>query len=235
MKIQLKWATLVLAFITLIAGSLGCATIWATSAANNHGDFYTKPVLSDEIIAIGQPDASLAKALKQPDVVAFLGKKNTYMLYKGGEDLERIAQLNLDGKRMDIDAARSYKLYLKDNQVWGDLVLTFGGGNEISVADQAELEKGGFTSRRGVENIQYQKSVHIEGVVYPPIKLSDEQMSKLVTRRPFNLYNSRDAKPPMNVVATMMIPVAVVADIVLVPVYIGIGVVVIVAAAVNHH
>jgi hypothetical protein len=233
MKKQMQWCALVVGFITLIAGSLGCATLLASSAANDHSDFY-KPVLSDEIVAIGRPDESLSKTLGQPNVVAFLGKKNTYMLYKGGEELERITQLKLEGKRMDIDAARSHKLYLKDKQVWGELILTYGGGNEVSAAEQAELDKAGFSPGQGAKGKLYQKKVDIDGVIYPAIQLSNAQMAQLITRREFNLYNPRDAKPPMNVGATLMIPVAVAADIVLAPVYLGIGVVVIVSAALSH-
>lgn len=231
MKYHLRWIALVAGFATLIAGSLGCATMAATSAASNHSDFYYTPVLSDEIIAIGRPDAALSKTIGQPDAVAFLGQKNTYLLYKGGDELERIAQLKLEGKRLNIDSARSRRLFLKDKQVWGNIVLAYGEGTDISAAEQAELGKAGFSKAGSGNYARYQKDVAIEGAVYPPIKLSDNQMSKLAVHRPFNLYNPQDAKPPMNVGATLMIPVAVVADIVLIPVYLGVAVVVLVA---NH-
>lgn len=227
----MRWLALVAGFIALIAGSLGCATMAATSAADNHTDFYNKPVLSDEIIAIGRPDASLSKSIGQPDAVAFIGQKNTYLLYKGGEELEKIAQMKLDGRLLHIDPARNHQLYLKDKQVWGDLVLTYGEGTTIPAAEQPELEQGGFSLQGSGKYARYQKMVAIEGLIYPPIKLSDAQLSKLAMHRPFSLYNPRDAKPPMNVGATLMIPVAVVADIVLIPVYLGVAVIVLVA---NH-
>ena len=241
MKNQTKWLALVLGFVSLIAGSLGCATMAATSAVSrNDSDFYSKPALSDEIIAIGKPDEALAKKIGQEHVVAFLGIKNTYMLYKGGEELEQIAQLKLEGKRLDIDAARSHKLYLKDKQVWGELMLTYGGGNVVSAAEQAELEKAGFTPIKGAKNNLYQKKIDIEGVISQAIKLSEAQMAQLITRREFNLYNPRDVKPPLlpriahDIIAIPVVAVGVAVDIVLMPVYFGITAVVLVAAVVVH-
>lgn len=232
MKSQMQWLALVVALVTGVAGSMGCATIAATSVVNSgESDFYNKPILTDEIVAIGRPDEGLAKEMGQDHVVAFIGLKNTYMLNKGGEELERITQLKLEGKRMDIDAARSYRLFLKDKQVWGELVLTYGGGTPVAAAEQAELEKGGFIPVRRAKNIQYQKKISIEGMVYPAIKLSDAQMSKLGAHRAFNLYNPRDAKPPVmgKILKSPLIVAGVVADIALIPVYVvGIGVVVVI-------
>jgi hypothetical protein len=238
MKHQIQWLALVLAFAVGVAGSLGCATMLASEAVkSDDASFYYTPVLSDEIVAIGRPDAKLAKELEQPDAVAFVGLKKTYLLYKGGAELERIAQLKLDGRRMDIDSVRSNRLYLKDKQVWGDLTLTYGGGFPVSADDQAELEKGGFTVLKGARNNQYQKKVSIEGVIYPAIKLSDEQMSKLTTRRTFSLYNSKDAKPPVlnKILKAPLIAVGVATDIVLAPVYLGVGVIVLVGVAASGH
>lgn len=231
MKLQLQWIALVLAGIALIAGSLGCATMAASSAANDHGDFYSRAVLSDEIIAIGKPDAAMSKAMGKEHVVAFLGKENTYLLYKGGEELESISRLSLNAKRLEIDAIRTRALYVKDKQVWGDLVLTYGEGEEISAAEQAELQKGGF-SLVGLDRYKrYQRKVGIEGTISPAIKISDDKKSKLTMHRAFNLYHPGDAKPPMNVGATLMMPVAVAVDIVLTPVYLGVGLVVLVLVA----
>ncbi len=237
MKNQLQWLALLLAFVVGVAGSLGCATMAASQVVNKgDSDFYYQPVLSDEIVAIGRPDAGLAKELDQPNTVAFIGLKNTYLLYKGGDELERIAQLKLEGRRLDIDAVRSFKLYLKDKQVWGELVLTYGGGKPIAAEEVAELERGGFTPLPRSNGAFYQKKISIEGVLYPAIKLPDDQLAKLGTRRAFNLYNSRDSKPPLlpKILKSPLIAVGVAADIVLVPVYLGVGVIVLAAAAVSH-
>jgi len=226
MKNQIQWIALVMTFVVGIAGSMGCATMEAEKIVNSGDvDFYFKPVLSDEIVAIGRPDSVLTKELEQPNSVAFIGVKNTYLLHKGGEVLERIAQLKLDGKCMEIDATRSNKLYQRDKQVWGDLVLTYNSkGRAISSEEIAELQREGFVQMNGLYNKPYQKKVSIEGIIYPAIKIPDDLGSRLLTRRPFNLYNPRDAKPPMmpKILKSPLIAAGVAADVALAPVYVGI-------------
>lgn len=235
MKHHIQWLALLLVFAMGVAGSMGCATMAASDyVKKGDTEFYYKPVLSDEIVAIGRPDAALVKELEQPDAVAFIGLKNTYLLYKGGAELERIAQLKLEGKRMIMDADRSHKLYLKDKQVWGELVLSYGGGKPIAAEEVAELEKGGFAPVPRSYGPVYQKKINIEGVLYPAIKLPDEQMSKLGMRRAFSLYNPLDAKPPVlgKILKSPLIAVGVIADIALIPVYaVGVGVAVIILSA----
>jgi hypothetical protein len=184
------------------------------------------PVLSDEIVAIGRPDAALAKALELPRAVALIGLNNTYVLTKGGEELERIAQLKLEGKRMEMGEFNN-RLRLKDKRVRGELVLRYGGGEPISTAEVAELKKGGFTEL-GAKGPIYARTLGVEGAIYPALKLSDEQMSKLGTRHAFYLYNDPyDTNPPVlgKILLSPLIAMGAVVDIVLLPVY-AVGVVV---------
>lgn len=233
MKLHMQWAALVTGMIILIAGSLGCATMAATSIDTGEADFRNKPILSDEIIAIGRPDPTLAKQLEQPDIIAFIGKKNTYMLYKGGNELEKVSQLQLDGKRMDIDSEKSRTLYQKDKQVWGNMTLTY---HTPSDEEKQVLEKNGFTLVKGPNKNAYQKTVSIEGVIYPAIKIPEAQLAQLTTKRKFNLYNPRDAKPPIlpAILKAPIVLLAVAADIVLAPVYLGLGVFLLIVGAAGH-
>jgi hypothetical protein len=82
----------------------------------------------------------------------------------------------------------------------------------------------------------YRKSVSLEGQIYPAIPLTDEQMSKLTVHRPFNLYNPRDAKPPVmgRILKVPLIAAGVATDIVLAPVYLGVGTIVLVVAVTSH-
>lgn len=125
--------------------------------------------------------------------------------------------MNLVGKRLEIDAA-SRKLYLKDKQVWGEILLTYALGVEATSTEQAELEKSGF-SANGYK--RYQRKIEVAGTITPAIKLTNEQLPKLTTIRPINFYNPRDVKPPDNIGANLLIPVAIVADIALSPVYLA--------------
>ena len=229
MKYQIQWLALMFVLVAGVAGSLGCATMAAIDKVERSDSMiHFKPVLTDEIVAIGRPDEALTKELGQEHVVAFIGLKNTYLLNKGGEELERISQLKLDGRRMNVHAKdwEGSRLYLKDKQIWGWLVLTYGDTKPISIEEQAELKKSGFSVPKGGMGNVYRKEINIEGVIYPAIKLSDEQMAKLTIHRTFTLYDSGNTKPPVmgKILKSPLIVVGVAADIVLIPVY---GVVVI--------
>jgi hypothetical protein len=233
MKIKIKWLVRVLWLITLTSVLQGCATYLASELDTGERAFYDDPVLTDEIVAIGRPDATLLKQMELSNTIAFIGKKNTYMLYLGGEELEQISTLKLDGKRMTV--ASDQKLYLKDKQVWGEIELYYGGNKEVSAEEMAELEKGGFTpDQPSRKNGYFKTAIRIEGVVYPAIKIPDEQIAKLKVKRKFNLYNPREASPPIlgKVVKVPVVAAGVVADILLAPVYLGLGAVVVVTLVV---
>jgi hypothetical protein len=234
MKNQLQWLGFMLVFIVLISGSLACATMAASAASKNNGSTIKTLALSDEIIAIGRPDAELSKKLNNEHAVAFLGKNNTYMLFKGGEELESISKLKLDPKRLDIDATTNKNLYLGNKQVWGNLRLTYGDSKGYSDEERTILDHAGFKPFKGSIYKFYYKNIYLQGLVYPAIKLSETQQSQLTVHRPFNLYKTDHTESTFNPAGIVLIPLGVATDIVLAPVYLGVGVVVLVVAAVSH-
>ncbi|MCP4702806.1 MAG: hypothetical protein GY862_38995 [Gammaproteobacteria bacterium] len=211
---------LLTAFILLIAGSMGCATMFTMEAIKKENRPNKSLALTDEIVAIGRPDAALAQELGQRNVVAFLGVKNTYMLFKGGAELEWIVRSGLNPERIKLDATQSRNLFIKDKQVWGHLRLTYGDRTGISFPEQQILGRQGFSATGGQF---YQRKVYIEGLLYPPIKLSAEQDS-LKIRRAIHLYKT-SSKPSKNYAAAALLPLAIATDVILTPVYLGVGIV----------
>lgn len=223
--------------IVLILSLTGCATLEMYGADTQQGeraksDFYFKPVLSDQIVAIGKPDAQLASELHNDHVVALLGEKNTYLLFKGGEELEQISKLNLDSNFMDINTDKAHTLYLKGKQVWGDVTLTYSHGNVVSAEEHEDLDRAGFSEIKTDGRDSFQKLIKVEGAVYPALKMTDRQISKLTRIRTINLFNSPDAKPPVSDsinVNYVNLPLGVAIDSAMAPVYLGLGVVGLVA------
>jgi len=233
MKVKIISLIRVLWLITITSVLQGCATYFASEVDTGEKAFYDNPVLTDEILAIGRPDAALLKQMELSNTIAFIGKKNTYMLYLGGEELEQISKLKLDGKRMTV--ASNQKLYLKDRQVWGEIEIYYRGDKEVSAEERSELEKGGFTPyKESNKRPNFETSIRIEGVVYPAINITNEQMSKLKVKRQFSLYNPREASPPIlgKILKVPVVATGVVADIMLAPVYLGLGAVVVLGVVV---
>lgn len=222
---KIKWLARTLCLIAVTTVLQGCATYVARNIVPGEREFHGTPVLTDEILAIGRPDEKLLKQLDLSNTIAFIGKENTYMLYLGGEELEQISNLKLEGKRMSVDSRQG--LYLKDKQVWGEIKLYYNTGKEVTAVEKAELELGGFKPAQRSEygRGNYVTTVRIEGVVYPAIKIPDEQISKLSVRRYFALYPPREASPPFlgKVVKVPIIAVGVAIDFAISPVFGGLG------------
>jgi hypothetical protein len=136
---------------------------------------------------------------------------------------------------MKLDANLNNRLYVKDKHVWGDVQLRYGGGS-LSAEEASELNKGGFTASSSGKYADYQKKVAVEGVLYPAVKIPEEQLAKLGVHRPIYLCHSKDEKPPMlpKMLKAPLIPLGVAADIALGPVYLGVGAVALVLVATNH-
>ena len=141
-----------------------------------------------------------------------------------------MAQLKLDGKRMAMESGWDHRLYVKDNQVWGEVSLRYG----TPTADEInELNKGGFTAQGSGKYISYQKHVAVEGILYPAIKIPDGQLDKLGVRRTINLYHSKDEKPPVlpKLLKAPLIPLGIAVDTAVSPIFGVVGVIVAIAVA----
>jgi len=223
MKFKLQWLALVALLAVGISSYIGCATMAMTEVAyNDRGTTSKTHVLTDEIIAIGKADSSLAKELDRNDCIAFIGKKNTYMLYSGGEELWRIAQLKLAADRIDTDASESEELFLDGNRVWGKLTMRYDGGEAISPEERSVLLKAGFIADNSPAAFKYHKTINIDGVVYPAIKFPPGQMPKLKKHRVIKFYANKYSGPSVigKIVKTPLIVVGVAMDVLLLPVYI---------------
>ena len=221
MKYQLKWLALTIVFALAVGGSMGCATILATEVYSSGGHTTKSLVLTDKIVAIGKPDAALAKELGNNECVAFVGEKNTYMLHQGGAQLLQISQMHLDPARMELDADKSENLFLQGDHVWGALVLTYGDGKALSPEERAELIKARFVADNQANPLKFSKIVNVDGVVYPALKLSGEQSENLTRYRTIKLYANKYSGPSVigKVLKAPLILVGVAVDVALLPVY----------------
>lgn len=230
MKSVIRWPLLAAAMIVLISTTSGCASsrVYKYASGGQGKQFL---LFSDEIFAIGRPDADLAKKLGREHVVAFLGRKHTYLLHKGGEELEHIAQLNVDKQSIKlIGAGPPSKLSFKDNAVWGQVTLshrvkydrTIGSPN-ATIPDEEkdelkELERAGFVPQYGRSNSRpewYLKTVDVEGIAREPLQLSQEQMDSLTVQRTVYFYTSSesDSNIARKVTGALLMPGALLLDV----------------------
>lgn len=232
-KDQARYAGLVAAFIGLIAVSLGCATTVALSSSGNRSAYYYTPVLNDTIFALGKPDAAAAQQIGAPHSVVFLGKNNSYLLFEGGEELMQLAN-GLDGNLISL-GNQSGKLFLKDKKVWGTLTLNYGKGNAYvySPGEIDALSKLGFkpVGKSGL----YGKSIAVKGMVYPAQALPEDKAQRFKVSHQLSFYNPPESSPPPDFGKLIKVPLAIVVDVVTLPLQLAVAGLAVVTIAFAHH
>jgi len=155
------------------------------------------PVMSDSVFAMAKINQSDAKklGLDYPSVIAFLGKKNTYILFEGGDELLKIGQ-ELDGKYLIVRNINR-GLLIKDKQVWGKFILIYyKGGMAIDADEKAKLETLGFQKNwSGSYFPGYMKQIDVKGIAFQPIKPTTKQEQDFKITRDFDFYNAEVATP----------------------------------------
>lgn len=165
-------------------GGLGCATMLASERRNPRADaHYNRPVLEDVVVALARPDAKLAKKIENEHAVAFLGKKHTYLLLEGGELLNRVAD-ELDGERIVLEE-RPRSLFIKDTTIWGTITLTYKTDSAVG-SEEERLRALGFTARSAG---LYRREISVQGLLYPPMKISPEIAGNFKQSRAIALFN----------------------------------------------
>lgn len=233
MKRRIQCSVLAAILIALISGTSGChsSNVYRYASGGQGKQFL---LFSDEIVAVGRPDADLAKKLGHEHVVAFLGRKHTYLLHKGGEELEHIAQLDVDPQNISLMGSHITRLNYADDAVWGTVYLshrvkyerTIGSPN-AAIPDEEkrelqELEKAGFAveyDRQYGRPNWYFKAVEVEGGAQEPIRFSREQLDILTKRRTVNFYtpSESDSNVARKIKGALLMPGALLVDIVFAP------------------
>ncbi len=198
-------------------GGLGCATMLALDSGRSRKNaFHNKPILTDSVFAIGKPDAAMAAKIGNTNAIAFLGKQHTYLLLEGGTQLNDVAR-TMEGIPLTLGDTRG-QLFLKKKVIWGNVSLRHQPPRKTTPPELTvnRLLANGFKAdRQGV----YTLSIPVKGVVLPPAKTDKTPPEILMNPRSVAFYNPPDSSPPPNLEQLITVPLAVVLDIALTPVY----------------
>lgn len=235
MKRKIQWSILAAASIALVFSAAGCRSsdVYRYASGGQGKQF---PLFTDQIVAIGRPDANFAKKLGHEHVVAFLGLKHTYILHKGGEELERMAQLDVDPQGIYLPGGKGEtNLSFQDNAVWGRVTLAHLVRYERTIRspdatipdkekeELNELEKAGFEVeyKYGGRPYMYTKSIEVEGVAVAPIRFSREQLDVLTTRRlvTFKTPSESDSNVARKIKGALLMPGAIALDLISAPAF----------------
>ena len=218
-EISKKSAGLWRAFVIGVccAGAIGgtaCVTSGLLSRPNpNAVPYYNTPVMTDSIFALARPDAALAKKIENDHAIAFLGKEHTFLLTRGGVELQHVAQ-GIDGDRMELDIpARA--LSIKGKIIWGTVRLRYVPPADAAqkTNDVAKLAELGF---KADNTGTYYLSVLVNGLVCLPARFRKEEPAPFKKSRAIAFYHPADSSPPPDLGKIVGLPLTFVIDVALV-------------------
>ena len=242
MKKVLNAITALLLVTTLLTGTSGCLTTTLIEKLEDPkaGTKIEFPVINDTIVAIGQPDKALLEHLGHPKTIAFLGEKHTYFLLEGGEDLVQMSKvlngnfihISPEAMRMTEDHAivgysENHRMFVKDNKVWGTITLSYhpDGGIPLSNQEVSLLQKLKFTKSKNKEDSEiYTKELNFKGVLGPRVDIPQSQTQLLKIKRSISFFAPDGSTIVPTIIGYLALPAAVVADAVITPPLIVIGI-----------
>ena len=221
-----SWRIGIMALVASCAGMTGCTTFLVSKMDSRNPYFHSQALVQDKIFAIGKLDHEGEKALEIPGGLVFLGEKQSYLIVKGGAELQAIAKSSVGPEVEILDGyyQSNSHLYIQDQKFWGDVALRVSSDNSYSPGQQAELGGLGFVkeeqNKYGNKREVYLKTLPLEGVTMKPITVPTKMAEHLTHSRSIAFYPPGDQKAPLNLGKYVALPFAVAVDVVTAPIQI---------------
>ena len=219
-RLKLSWMAWVAAL--LMTSLSGCATYMASQSTETTTKITKTLAYEDAILGMGQPTGENISA-EARNFLALIGEKQTYLLTEGADEIKAIVK-NLDGRLIGVnqDQPKINMLVQQDSSeiqsVRGDVTITYN-----KAADRlTEQERKTLTELKFIlseDKQSYWRSLHIQGVVYPPVKNLAAIASQFKQTRPVQFYKT-ESKQNHNPLRVILLPLGVAFDVVTAPIQI---------------
>ena len=221
-RLKLSWMAWVAAL--LMTSLSGCATYMASQSTETTTKITKTLAYEDAILGMGQPTGENISA-EARNFLALIGEKQTYLLTEGADEIKAIVK-NLDGRLIGVnqDQPKINMLVQQDSSeiqsVRGDVTITYN-----KAADRlTEQERKTLTELKFIlseDKQSYWRSLHIQGVVYPPVKNLAAIASQFKQTRPVQFYKT-EYKQNHNPLRVILLPLGVAFDVITAPIQIPI-------------
>lgn len=191
----------------------GCFSGLAADQYRNSPIPSASPVLSDSILAMGQPDEALLQKLQCPQALIFIGEHKSYLLLEGGQTLLAVSK-ELDANKIILNM-NSHALYYKDGKIWGSFQLIYKDDDPTD-GEKRSLARLGFLPpmTAGSTNLLfYSTTVTVAGLAQAPIPVPATQKHDLHRAREIVFYPPPKSAVVPNLKVTALMPFAIAADI----------------------
>ena len=219
---RLKFGWMALVASLLMTSLSGCATFMANEATETTTDMVKTLAFEDAILGMGQPTGDNISA-EARNFLALIGEKQSYLLTDGADEIKAIVK-NLDGRLIGVnqDQPKINMLVYQDSDaiqsVRGDVTITYNkANNRLSEQERKTLTDLKFTL--AADEQSYWRSLHIQGVVYPPVKNLAAIASQFKQTRPVQFYKT-EYKQNHNPLRAILLPLGVAFDVITAPIQI---------------
>ena len=219
-RLKLSWMAWVAAL--LMTSLSGCATYMASQSTETTTKITKTLAYEDAILGMGQPTGENISA-EARNFLALIGEKQTYLLTEGADEIKAIVK-NLDGRLIGVnqDQPKINMLVQQDSSeiqsVRGDVTITYNkAADRLTEQERKTLTELKFTLAEDKQS--YWRSLHIQGVVYPPVKNFAAIASQFKQTRPVQFYKT-EYKQNHNPLRVILLPLGVAFDVVTAPIQI---------------
>ena len=219
-RLKLSWMAWVAAL--LMTSLSGCATYMASQSTETTTKITKTLAYEDAILGMGQPTGENISA-EARNFLALIGEKQTYLLTEGADEIKAIVK-NLDGRLIGVnqDQPKINMLVQQDSSeiqsVRGDVTITYNKATDrLTEQERKTLTELKFILSEDKQS--YWRSLHIQGVVYPPVKNLAAIASQFKQTRPVQFYKT-EYKQNHNPLRAILLPLGVAFDVVTAPIQI---------------
>ena len=219
-RLKLGWMAWVAAL--LMTSLSGCATYMASQSTETTTKITKTLAYEDAILGMGQPTGENISA-EARNFLALIGEKQTYLLTEGADEIKAIVK-NLDGRLIGVnqDQPKINMLVQQDSSeiqsVRGDVTITYNKATDrLTEQERKTLTELKFTLSEDKQS--YWRSLHIQGVVYPPVKNLAAIASQFKQTRPVQFYKT-EYKQNHNPLRAILLPLGVAFDVITAPIQI---------------
>ena len=219
-RLKLSWMAWVAAL--LMTSLSGCATYMASQSTETTTKITKTLAYEDAILGMGQPTGENISA-EARNFLALIGEKQTYLLTEGADEIKAIVK-NLDGRLIGVnqDQPKINMLVQQDSSeiqsVRGDVTITYNKATDrLTEQERKTLTELKFILSEDKQS--YWRSLHIQGVVYPPVKNLAAIASQFKQTRPVQFYKT-EYKQNHNPLRAILLPLGVAFDVITAPIQI---------------
>ncbi len=219
-RLKLGWMAWVAAL--LMTSLSGCATYMVNEATETTTKITKTLAYEDAILGMGQPTGENISA-EARNFLALIGEKQTYLLTEGADEIKAIVK-NLDGRLIGVnqDQPKINMLVQQDSSeiqsVRGDVTITYNkAADRLTEQERKTLTELKFTLAEDKQS--YWRSLHIQGVVYPPVKNLAAIASQFKQTRPVQFYKT-EYKQNHNPLRAILLPLGGAFDVITAPIQI---------------